>query len=185
MTLPQHAPYPPIPRFDQWGPAVLSSEVLRGTLVSCGPGYRLAAWPDTPRVRAHALAPWLATPYLAVGPTAAWIWGACRDPGRPLHVATVDGRRAPRHIGTDRTVRQLRLQEKDVVELGLVTVTTPLRTVFDLLRAPGEFGAPGRITCRILLSHIPAGGESLRERLARGGRPFRRVALDRLSACGY
>lgn len=183
MTLPPvHRP-PRIPRFDRWAPAIRSAERLRGTLVTCGPGHRLVGWPDSPRVRAQALAPWLTERRIAVGLSAAWVWGAAQNPGRPLRFATRDGTRAPRAESTDYTIQQFALIEDDVEQLGDFAVTSPLRTVFDLLRAPQEFGVPHRVACRLLLIRATGGTEAVRERLAAGGRPYRKLALERLLAC--
>ncbi len=77
-----------VPRWDRWPEAVRSAELRAGSLVRCGPGYRPVGWPETPRVRAAALAPWLGAGRTAVLGTAAWIWGAAREPGSPLEIAT-------------------------------------------------------------------------------------------------
>lgn len=77
-----------VPRWDRWPEAVRSAELRAGSLVRCGPGYRPVGWPETPWVRAAALAPWLGAGRTAVLGTAAWIWGAAREPGSPLEVAT-------------------------------------------------------------------------------------------------
>ena len=80
---------PDPPRFDLWPEALRSAELRRGTLVACGPGVRGVGWPDSPRVRLAALAPWLSGGRVAAFRTAAWVWGAAREPGRPLRVTTV------------------------------------------------------------------------------------------------
>lgn len=183
MALPQVTRLPHIPRFDHWSPAVQSAECLRGTLVACGPGHRLAGWPETPRVRAQALAPWLTERKVAVGLCAAWIWGTSRDPGRPLRFATRDGSRAPRSSSPDSTVQQLLLVEGDVESVGNFAVTSPLRTVFDLLRSPQCFDVRHQVACRLLLLRTPEARESVHERLSIGGRPYRRLALERLQRC--
>lgn len=178
------APLPRIPRFDAWAPAVQSAELLRGTLVRCGPGRRLVGWPESPRVRALALSPWLTDQRIAVRLTAAWIWEAAASPGHPLRFAMRDGRRATRSPSPAFTLQQFRMQSGDVVQLDDFMVTSPLRTLFDLLRSSGDAGREHRVACRLLLARIPNARAQIQDRLLNGGRPYRVIAMDRLERYG-
>lgn len=173
---------PALPRFDHWPEAVQFAEHLRGTLVRCGPGFRGAGWPDTPRVRAAALGAWLTPDRIAVRMTAAWVWGACREPGRPLEFSTV-GRRRPTHRGTapDIVLHQFAYAEPELQRLdeGLV-VTTPEQTACDLLRVPGPFPLSHRVAVRLLGCMSEGGIETIRERIASGRPQYRATALARL-----
>lgn len=176
LTLAYHPP-----RVDRWPLAERSLETQQGTLVRCGPGLRLASWPETPRVRAAAIAPWLRPEYVATHVTAAWIWGAWRVPDEPLEFSTQHGRRAgfPRDRGY--LLRQLSLAPEDVRVFGEQCVTSPERTVFDLLRTTEPFTRLHRIACRILLLHDDITREALRERLIASGKARRGSALERLA----
>lgn len=172
-----------VPTIGDWPLAVRSAEALRGTLVRCGPGLRLAAWPESSRVRAAALDPWFTEHRVAVKMSAAWVWGAAHHPGRPLRFGTLGGRRAGRTATAMLTLQQLRLAPSDVVYCDAYAVTAPLRTVVDLLRSPEPFELEHRVACRLLLTHVPEGRPNLESRILEGPSTYRRIALERLSQC--
>ncbi|MFV0433553.1 MAG: hypothetical protein ACK5LO_06220 [Leucobacter sp.] len=174
-------PLPSPPRIDHWPRAVRSAEMLRGTLVRCGPGLRLVGWPETPRVRAHALAPWYGTGHnAAIRMTAAWIWGAARSPGHPLEFSTTRGRRAESTPGSEHALHQFSYESDEIHSLGEFQLTTPLRTVADVLRIPGEFSRAHRVACRLLVQLIPGGTDAVRDRLTTVGPAYRAAAVSRL-----
>ncbi|MBO1901960.1 hypothetical protein J4H92_08365 [Leucobacter weissii] len=175
-------PLPPAPpRLDLWPVALRSAERLRGTLVPCGPGLRGVGWPETPSVRAAALAEWLGDDCVAVRLTAAWIWGAARAPGRPLRVTTRERRRSAR-ISTDwLRIHAMRCPDSETLGLCGFRVTTPLRTVLDLLHAQESFDLPERVACRLLLTTIEGGSATVAHSLARRTRPHLRRARERFA----
>lgn len=176
---PHSAPEPP--RFDGWPPAVISAAVLRGTLVRCGPGVRGIGWPETPRVRALALAPWLSRRRIAVHLTAAWVWGAARSPGHPLTVSMPNGHREGPGTRPDRVTLHLRCGPEDIEGFGPCAVTTPLRTLVDLLHAGDALSRHRAVACRLLVPLVPGGVDAVRARLASRRRPHRRAATERLA----
>jgi hypothetical protein len=98
--------------------------------------------PVGPAVRAASLAGAAARFDLVVElGTAAWVHGAVADLPVPLALA-VDVRRARRTRAVVPPPREARFRAGDVVRLGGVLVTTPLKTAFDLLRLPAD-PAPG------------------------------------------
>jgi hypothetical protein len=171
---------PTPPRVDRWPQAIKSAELLHGSLVRCGPGVRLAAWPESPRIRAFALAPWLAPQRVAVLSSAAWVWGAARTPGKPLEFSTRDNRRAERVTQPDYRLHQFRHNEEDLQHYGDFAVTLPLRTICDLLREPTPSDAQHRSVCRLLLRLVPGGTEAVHKRVLEGARPYREISLRRL-----
>lgn len=173
---------PPLPCFDRWPPAVRSAERLRGTLLRCGPGVRGAGWPETPRVRAAALSHWLAADRVAVRLTAAWVWGASREPGPPLEFSTLD-RRRPEHRtpASGVSLHQFCYTDDELWAFGPgLRVTAPAQTACDLLRKPGEFDRSHRVAVRLLIGMLPGGAEEVRARLTSGRAQYRTVALHRL-----
>lgn len=177
----QRAPeLPRIPSLTAWPLTVRSAETLRGTLVRCGPGVRLAAWPETARVRAAALEPWFHQHRVAIRLTAAWIWGATRNPGTPLRFATQNGRRAEPVNRALVTLQQLRFHEGEIEQLGDHAVTSPLRTLLDLLRDPDPLPHEARVACRLLIPLVPGGEAAVEAHLSVGAHPYRKVALHRL-----
>lgn len=146
----------------------------------CGPGLRSVAWPETPSVRAAALAPWFDERRIACCLTAAWIWGAIRSPGSLLEFALDSGRPL---IGEQGGVRlnQFRLEAGDVAELGGFAVTSPARTAYDLLRREA-WCEPQRLAVRVLLAFDPEVLGALRERLELRSRPHDKRVLGRLAS---
>lgn len=172
---------PPVPRFDRWPHAVRSAELLRGTLVRCGPGVRPVGWPETPRVRAAALAPWLTPDRIAIRMSAAWIWGAARRPDAPLELSTADRRRPEPGAHRDHLLRQFRYADDALRLLDGFVVTDPEQTVYDLLRVPHGFGRRHRVACRLLLRLVPDGREGVAQRLERQHSHYRALARSRLA----
>lgn len=175
-------PPPNPPRYDLLPAAVRSAERLRGSLVRCGPGLRGVGWPETPRVRVTALAPWLVRGRIAVGITAAWVWGAAREPGRPLLVSVPQGFHRPRSPTPEVRVLALRIDEADTVVFGGLAVATPAFVVRELLHAPGRLDTAQRVACRLLVRMGEPSIEDLRSAISARRRPGRALALERLDA---
>lgn len=164
-------PAPPIPpRLDRWPAAVRSAELLRGAAVRCGPGVRLISWPETPAVRAAAISRAFEHDRVAARLTAAWIWGAAREPGTPLRFIASRGRLLGDVMRAGIAVHEYRLEGSEIAEVGGLSVTTPVRTVYDLLRAP-HLGRRELVACRCLLGRngVRAG---LRAFIAARSRPY-------------
>jgi hypothetical protein len=135
-------------------------------------------WPDTPRVRLSAIAGALSGNQFATLLTAAWVWGAAEDPGDPLSVAGFAGRARTQHT---REVHryELRISEAEVARLGQFGVTTPLRTILDLLHLSPTFGEIEQHSCRELLSIAQISTEELSQLLITLRRPHIRLARER------
>lgn len=142
-----------IPRIDRWPLCVRFAELQRGTLVRCGPGVRLAGWPETPRVRLAALAPWLTPNRIAILSTAAWVWGAIRSPDDKIELSA--SQRQTLDTLADHRVhfRQLRIAPSELTRFGDFAVTTPERTILDMLRLAPKFTQQHRSACRLLILH--------------------------------
>ncbi|MEV8338338.1 hypothetical protein [Leucobacter sp. NPDC077196] len=169
-----------VPRTHEWPPAVRSAERLRGSLVSCGPGLRPAAWPETPRVRLAALAPWLGNQFVAIGTTAAWVWGVTRRPAVPLQSSTMGRKRPPARAIAGIAVHEHALTASDIAQFGDGRVTTRTRTLCDLLRSATPLSRVDRVACRLLLLQHEGGRSSVQAALDAGARRYRRVATTRL-----
>ena len=181
------APHSPAStRYERWPIAVRSAEALRGSLLRSGPGYRSVGRPEGPSTRAAAIVQFLASlgvgePLVALGPTAAWVWGACRRAPLTLRLATIAGSRARSPAYPDcLEVRQLSLAPHDVVRFGPFGVTSPSRTAADLLRAPANFPREARVACRLLTASLPGGIGELADELRHGPRHYRSLALARI-----
>ena len=169
-----------LPAIDEWPEAVRSAERIRGSLVACGPGIRPVGWPETPRVRLAALAPWLGTRYVAIRLTAAWVWGAAKHPGSPIECSTHGRKRAPSFTSPGLTVYEHMLTSDDICRIGVQCVTTPTRTLCDLLRSASPHHITERVACRLLLARHPGGRAAVHTALNTGARRYRRIATARL-----
>lgn len=170
---------PDPPRYDLWPVAVRSAEQLRGSLTRCGPGVRGVGWPETPRTRAAALRPLPHGGLIASHESAAWVWGALREPGSMLHFTVPNGRRRPIRSHPLTVIHELRLHEGDVTHFTHCAATTPLRTALDLLTAGRELSPAAQVACRLLARLTEGGVERLAERLSRRHAPGNRSAMIR------
>ncbi|MCB1274496.1 MAG: hypothetical protein KDB25_08935 [Leucobacter sp.] len=182
LTVPSTAsPVPPHPpRYDRWPVAMRSAARLHGALVPCGPGFRGIGWPETPRVRANALAEYLIGGRVATHLTAAWVWGAARDPGRPIRVSTAGRKRVIVALTEQCRIAQLRLTEGDIHAFGEFRATTPFRTVLDLLHDPEGFGLADEVACRLLVARVDGGWAAVDVHVRTHRRPGRGLARERL-----
>ncbi|MFT4232259.1 MAG: hypothetical protein QM606_05720, partial [Leucobacter sp.] len=161
--------------------AVRSAELLRGALVRCGPGVRPVGWPDVPRVRAAALAPWLSADRIAIRMCAAWIWGAAREPGLPLEFSTTERRRPGRREHPDHLLHQFAYDERALHRFDGFALTAPEQTLHDLLRIPEAFSPDRRVACRLLLRLVEGGRDRVEQRIGEQRGPFRTLARTRLA----
>lgn len=153
---------------------------MRGTVVACGPGLRLSSWPETPSVRATALRPWLNERRIASHLTAAWIWGAARDPGATLEFILHHGTLYDEPLTASIRLKNLRPGANEIELLSGLRVTSPARTLADLIR-DRDYPTEHAVACRLLMLRFPL--ETTREidRLLSIPRlPHRRRLLARL-----
>lgn len=166
------------PRYDLLPHTVQRAMRLRGALVDCGPGLRGVAWPEVPRVRLTAIAPALQSGRVAAYLTAAWVWRSTPHPGTPLSVASPPG--SSRHGLPHGCKRyELRLRTEDVSIIGEFGVTTPLRTILDLVYRPEPYGTIERDACRELYESAHVDAEEVHVRLTTQRRPHGRLARER------
>ncbi len=126
--------HPRLVTTDDWPEAELRAAVLAGELVAVGPCWASPAEPQTPSLRAEAFA-WAlrGRELVACAVSAAWIWGAVSRPPEALEVCFPPRGRG--RIDPAFRLREARLQDDELVRLGALPVTTPLRTATDLLRS--------------------------------------------------
>ncbi len=171
---------------DDWPEAELRAAVLAGELVAVGACWASPVEPQTPSLRAAAAAWTLQDARLIAGTrTAAWIWGATSRPPTPLEAAISPQARV--HVDAGVRLREVVIDPTDVVRMGTLHVTTPLRTAIDLLRTPstGErtFGTAQAEAVLGLITIGAVGVTEVEERLCGLGTiPLVRQASRRLRA---
>ncbi|GII99018.1 hypothetical protein CLV28_1659 [Sediminihabitans luteus] len=117
------------------GAAAFDDLVRRGAVQVVRPWVAVARGTAvTPRVRARSLASPSVGGLVVAGRTAAWVH-AGGEPPALLGFLASDGVRAPAH-DPGRVVRYARILRSEVVDLGGVQVTSPLRTVLDVASSP-------------------------------------------------
>lgn len=173
------------PRIDLLPPAIRSAERLHGTFVPCGPGLRPVGWPDAPAIRRIAVADMLPRQLIASNLTAAWIWMSARNPGKPLRAiqqpSTRNGFRAGRSLMDVVYVRHQRITREDVAMFDDLGVTTPYRTVLDLLRDPERFDVPCQVACRLLFTRYQGIARQVVCTIQEARHPQRPISRERLA----
>jgi len=119
--------------------AMLRSLALDGVLVRIDAGYQPIDVPTTPAVRAAAIAPRVPRELapdgmIVAGPSAAWVWGGLPRLEEPLTIVVRGAGRMPAVDQPGAHLHRILLADAEIVALGEVLVTSPLRTVLDLLR---------------------------------------------------
>ncbi len=175
----------PTPRLltsDDWPEAELRAAVLAGELVPVGSCWASVAEAQVPSLRAEAWAVDVPDRRLvACGGSAAWIWGGRSCAPEPAEAAASLGIRIA-DVTTVR-VRQVRIGPEDTVALDGVRVTTPVRTVVDLLRAIGDLDPDAADAVRGLFAVGATEPEAVLAALdALGTVPMVRQAARRLDA---
>jgi hypothetical protein len=114
--------------------AELCAARLDGELYGLDEGFALIDAPPTNETRAAALGARAHERLIAEQHTAAWVWGASIDPPlRHEFCARIDRRTRP-PFGTAFSVREVVIDETEIRMLGGMHVTSPLRTIIDLVR---------------------------------------------------
>lgn len=158
----------------------LSSARLDGLVFEVGAGYMPADVPEGRSARVTAIKKILRPGFAASGSTAAWIHGVGDAPPRQHHIQrTVDHR--PRVTTTSNVVvHESRLPPDNVVWVADEPVTSPLRTLTDLVLGADRY-PEYLVWMRLLASEIPTLVPVVREQLSiRERLPGRRAALTRI-----
>ena len=157
----------------------LQAAGLDGDVCRVADSWASIADPDDAWRRAEALADRLGNVVVAARGTAAWIWGARAAAPRSLE-AVVPSWARHRDDRPDVTVGEVLIDEDEIAQVGRVRVTTPTRTVLDLLRAD-DWSADAERLVRTLLVEHHVDPRRVTGLVRRHGRlPGRRRAASRL-----
>ncbi len=157
--------------------AELSAAVLDGDLVRVGDAFVPVDEPQDPALRAAVVRPRLAPGLVIAGRTAAWVWGAAWRLDEPISCCHAPRVRPGLAAGV--VVQRVVLRPGDVVAVGDVLVTSPLRTALDLARAP-EADFDERLLARQLRGSQLTTADVIAEIERRPRMPRRLLALRRL-----
>lgn len=138
--------------------------------------------PEGPVERAAALAAYCQQRLIAEQRTAAWVWGASPlAPARHELCASIASRTRPSGRGRI-VVREVKIDDDELVVLGGVRVTTPLRTIVDLARFQTEFDSA--LVGRLMAMRGLSAELCVREVHRRRNLPRKKLALARLATVG-
>lgn len=161
--------------------AELCAARLDGELFAIDDGWAAVDEPDLPAFRAAVIALRMPRPLVIERMSAAWVHGALAVPPAVAQFCVPHSARiAP--IGDRRaTVREVKLDESEVVELGGTRCTSVVRTGFDLLRDADYDAMGGEGVVAALMAPRPWLGSALGARLDAATRmPHKSLALARL-----
>jgi hypothetical protein len=130
----------------------LQAAALDGEVCRVADSWASIADPDDAWRRAEALADRLGTVVVAARGTAAWIWGARAAAPRRLE-AVVPSWARHRDDRHDVAVGEVLIDDDEITQVGRVRVTTPTRTVLDLLRADDWTADAERLVRTLLVEH--------------------------------
>ena len=165
----------------------LQAARLDGELYAVDDAFSPLDEPDGPNQRAAALAFALPVRFIAERRSAAWIHGALSlPPQRHELCVDISARRRPER--PDRhSLREVVLDGRDLMFIGPLRVTTPVRTAVDLAREPETDAEAAAITDAVIGRLMRAYGIDLaacRDLVdRRRNLPGKRAAMERLAAC--
>jgi len=163
--------------------AELCAARLDGEVMRIGDGWCPVDEPDLPSLRAAAVVPGLAAPFIIERRSAAWVHGALPAPP-PVAECCVphSARVSTRSLPAVMLLREVAITPADIVMIGGVRCTSPDRTAFDLVReAEPLSGAVGIVAA--LFAADGAAVERVRSRVELAHRlPHKAAALARLAA---
>lgn len=163
--------------------SVERAELLIGSLVRWGPGVRPIGWPDGPRIRAHIAGnrPPATGLVLALG-AAAWVWGADWEPDQVVEWSTLESRRRTTMDVSGSRVHEFNIHSHEVEDFDGILVTTPLRTLWDLLLRADPFHKREQAQCLALLRVSPHIHSATHERLQTEFVPYVKRAAHRFES---
>jgi len=160
---------------DRLSPAELSAARLDGHLVELGDAYIPADAVETSALRAGSLRGILGSTLAATHVSAAWIHGAVHDPPARHTVQRAVGRRLYAVLGLRLVYRDPAVDIDDLLLLGEAWVTTPVRTLADLIRVDDD---EHQRAARALARDVPqACGEAIEWLESHRGIPHKHAGL--------
>jgi len=162
--------------------AELYAARLDGELFPVGGAFSPVDEIEQPALRAAAVHAEVSGRLIAEQLSAAWVWGAVDTPPVRHQFCVATASRVSHSPARWMTLREVIINEDEISDLGGFLVTTPDRTVIDLVRFSESFGAIERAIIRRLAGggvSLEAAAETVRRRR---NLPSKRRALARLAS---
>jgi hypothetical protein len=117
--------------------------------------------------------------------SAAWVLGVIDTPPRRHELCADIGARARPTNLRRASVREVVIDASEILRIGTLDVTTPLRTAVDLARFSVDFGSSEREMCAGLMRLGSFGVTDCEESMnSRKNLPNKKLALERLASVG-
>jgi hypothetical protein len=161
----------------------LDAARLDGELFSVDHCFAPIDEPERAALRAGSLAVRFSPRLIAEQRSAAWVLGALDDPPEVHQLcAGLDARVRPSDL-TGLEVREVVIDQQDLVTIGGFRVTTAARTAIDLARFSRDFARPEReLTGRLLALGGLSVADCVRTMERRRNLPGKRRAVERLNS---
>lgn len=157
----------------------LAAARLDGDVVEVGEAYIPADAVETAELRAASLRPLLSPGVAVTHVSAAWVHGALPDPPARHTMQRSSARRLHHVIDNRLHYRDRRVPPEDVSVIGGVSVTTPARTLGDLVRGAFAGGEQPAATAIAMIELFPGlSGRAAAALAAAGPVSFKRPALE-------
>lgn len=171
---------------DRLSHAELCAARLDGHVVELGEGFIPADAVETTTLRAQSLSPLVASDRLVLARwSAAWIWGVLDGTPDRHHVARTRDHRVTAPLHRRIVFHDVPIDDDDLVRIGGIATTTPVRTAADLARLGGPDRERGARVVRRLVEQGLVTITAIAEWFdGRSRLPGRRLALDLLRALG-
>lgn len=118
----------------------LQAARLDGDIYAIGDGFASIDEFEQAHHRALSLSALARPRFIAERATAAWVHGAAFSPPDVVQFCVSHSARVRIQVSPRVQLREVVITPHEVVNFGDISVTTPLRTAIDLLRAEGDFG---------------------------------------------
>ncbi|NRD25949.1 type IV toxin-antitoxin system AbiEi family antitoxin [Frigoribacterium sp. VKM Ac-2836] len=160
--------------------AELRAAALDGQVYAVGDSWRSVAEIDDHVGRAISVGLTLGAGVVAAERTAAWVWGARGSAPLP-HFGLVVSPARVKHRGRGSVVRQVVIDDDEIVQVNGAAVTTPARTVVDLARREGWASMDETAARDVASRHGVTASEAVAVLDRRGRLPHRPRTLDRIA----
>lgn len=157
----------------------LRAAALDGQVYPVGDAWRSVAEIDDSDGRAIAAGRALGSGVVLAEGTAAWVWGAHGVAPRP-HTGFVASPARVKHQERGSVIRQVVIDEDEIVFVQGVAVTTPARTVVDLVRDDAWTSRHETMARDVSAQHSVRRSTALELLDRRGRLPHRRRSVERL-----
>ncbi|HUH52979.1 MAG TPA: hypothetical protein VLZ31_02915 [Microbacteriaceae bacterium] len=162
--------------------SVINAELLLGSVVKCGPGVLGVGWPDSATARAATFKAFDPHDLVVVKESAAFVWGYEWRTSQMIEFSTLNAKRHLEPPPLNTVIHEYSIVDTETVSLAGVLVTTPLRTIYDLIYTSDEaFKTAAEHACIFLINKFSIQISDILAMLHSIRRPYRNRARRRVT----